>query len=419
MRDERYTTETVTRYFSNTGGGGIASTQNATHISLWQGRSDAVSTEPTAQGAYFRPTTYRGYFYRGTSRAYDHRAGSILSTAQSARRYWGRCSFASYSAGLMTSSIYGCTANGSPSVPGSLISRVESRILGQIRSNSWNLGQSLAEAPESVRFIVDLMKRLLAALKAARRLAWRAVATALGVRPLRDRNTPFPMHRASFRARSIRKRGGRLRRFKDAASGWLAYQYGWLPLLNDIYSAANAISNGLKDPSSFSAFVDESEPLPAPTPVSSIKDMGTRFTGKRGCKVKVVYRVDHPELFDLSRLGLMNPLALAWELLPLSFIVDWFFPIGNFLSALEQPIGLNFSHGFRTVYTKWSLTATFAFDHRFWGGTPASVQGYLFSFSRSQYIGFPIPVPHFRGFGQLGEDFSKTLSLIALAVQKY
>lgn len=53
--------------------------------------------------------------------------------------------------------------------------------------------------------------------------------------------------------------------------------------------------------------------------------------------------------------GLMDPLSVAWELVPFSFVLDWFLPIGSWLSArgLSQ-----------------AMTGTFVTTKRIW------VQGY-------------------------------------------
>jgi hypothetical protein len=34
-------------------------------------------------------------------------------------------------------------------------------------------------------------------------------------------------------------------------------------------------------------------------------------------------------------------LALAWELIPYSFVVDWLFPVGDYLSSLDALVGVS------------------------------------------------------------------------------
>lgn len=62
-----------------------------------------------------------------------------------------------------------------------------------------------------------------------------------------------------------------------------------------------------------------------------------------GATCKAFYNVDHPSTnWNLvsQALGLNRPLTTAWELVPFSFVFDWFVPIGNALKEVER-LGLN------------------------------------------------------------------------------
>jgi hypothetical protein len=47
----------------------------------------------------------------------------------------------------------------------------------------------------------------------------------------------------------------------------------------------------------------------------------------------------------LSELGFTNPLSLAWEVLPFSFVVDWSLPIGEYFNLLDADHGWSFRGG--------------------------------------------------------------------------
>lgn len=70
----------------------------------------------------------------------------------------------------------------------------------------------------------------------------------------------------------------------------------------------------------------------------------------RRYEISTTFRVVDPNLFDLSRVIPLNPFSLAWELAPLSFVVDWAFDVGGFLQSLEGAfgIGLAFQRGYET-----------------------------------------------------------------------
>lgn len=69
------------------------------------------------------------------------------------------------------------------------------------------------------------------------------------------------------------------------------------------------------------------------------------------------YRITDPLVFENWRAGLTVRPTLAWELTTLSFVVDYFLQIGNFLAALEASYlnnGITFEHGYET-HSAWKL----------------------------------------------------------------
>lgn len=47
------------------------------------------------------------------------------------------------------------------------------------------------------------------------------------------------------------------------------------------------------------------------------------------------------ELHELNAGGFVNLAEVAWELVPLSFVVDWFVPIGDWMASLSSLVGLS------------------------------------------------------------------------------
>jgi hypothetical protein len=74
----------------------------------------------------------------------------------------------------------------------------------------------------------------------------------------------------------------------------------------------------------------------------------------------VVYKIDNDYLQRVSNVGLTNPLVVAWELVPFSFVVDWFLPLGDWLNGLDATMGLTFSKGSSTFYYRVQQTVEFA-----------------------------------------------------------
>ena len=53
----------------------------------------------------------------------------------------------------------------------------------------------------------------------------------------------------------------------------------------------------------------------------------------------------------IANTGLLNPLSVAWELVPYSFVADWFLPVGSYLNNLDYDLGLRFLKGWITTKT--------------------------------------------------------------------
>ena len=117
---------------------------------------------------------------------------------------------------------------------------------------------------------------------------------------------------------------------KSIANNWLELQYGWLPLLSDVKGGAEFLSHHFTTPMVFRVAVSRERkamggcltgsPTSAYFPHNEAKSSG-----------RIVALLKEKDVITLS--GLTDPLSVAWELLPYSFVIDWFIPIGNYLQA--------------------------------------------------------------------------------------
>jgi hypothetical protein len=145
-----------------------------------------------------------------------------------------------------------------------------------------------------------------------------------------------------WEAYSDKVRGGTAS-INEAAAIWLSMQYGWLPLLQDAKAGAEALAHHLNTP------FRKTYRVTVRKEVDSIRTTYWRYivdnaryavatatrTHRRGLIAKIVER---PTIAKL--LGLTDPANVAWELLPYSFVADWFIPIGDFLRARGLESGL-------------------------------------------------------------------------------
>lgn len=141
------------------------------------------------------------------------------------------------------------------------------------------------------------------------------------------------------------------------ANAWLAYKYGWLPAYQTLYGVANYTRTNLLQrqiTSSYSKFTNRAG-LSHTNQGRYIETPSGYTTQKIRYGARLVLR--NPGLYDVQRLTSLNPAAIAWELVPFSFVFDWFYDIGGFLADSETVIsmGHNLQYGYKTYSHRTEL----------------------------------------------------------------
>ena len=212
----------------------------------------------------------------------------------------------------------------------------------KLKEQDVNYPQAFAERSQVARLVASSAKKVAGMYHYLRKGNFRAAADALGVDVRHGRKAKFDRKALKTNSRAL----------GDAV---LELNYGWKPLLQDVHGAANdcaQLDKSYPDRNHVTvrATVTQSEETGVYTgyspnnPASSW--VGTlRRSGSRSVRVRLDYRVDNPFLATLSSTGFLNPAYLAWELLPWSFVADWFIPIGNYLSSWDADLGYSFLGG--------------------------------------------------------------------------
>lgn len=136
----------------------------------------------------------------------------------------------------------------------------------------------------------------------------------------------------------------------SVAKDWLAIQYGWRPLISDVYGAAEELARTLagRPPAvrvtaragKASQFERIFPPIQAwCPPCKGVRNIQVTTRGF------IEYGVGSQLANIASNTGITNPLAVAWEVIPYSFVVDWFIPVGTYLNSLDYAFGLVFKRG--------------------------------------------------------------------------
>lgn len=190
-------------------------------------------------------------------------------------------------------------------------------------------------------------------------------------------------------------RGKAFGSLKYPAHLWLTYTYGIRPLLGTIFGAQKEIQGLLRnemDHLKVTASGTEDSPKVQLYTYSGGYTYPLSTAGKFKRSVTIGASL-YNQNFDITRFTSLNPASVAWELMPYSFVVDWFVDVGGYLRNLETSLlyGNRFSTGYVTDLQVLSCVIT---DSRksdsyltTYTGTARSV-----SIARSVLNSYPVPL---------------------------
>lgn len=135
----------------------------------------------------------------------------------------------------------------------------------------------------------------------------------------------------------------RVKKGKELANGWLELEFGWKPLVQDVYAAVELYRNGLASRGQMVVATGSKSGYYKPVGSSFENRYSNLIQNQLAPRIKSRSYgvVRDPNLFTLNELGLANPALLAWQLLPFSFVVDWFLPISQILGMMSNRIGIS------------------------------------------------------------------------------
>jgi len=219
-------------------------------------------------------------------------------------------------------------------------------LLSKIKGQQVNMAVATAEAHKTMSMVGNAAMNIYSCFQNLRRGDFVSAAGNLGVTARRRAKSRFTKAWAKNKSQAL-------------ASGWLELQYGWKPLLDDVHGAVTELNDiGPNQGLILHSAVNKSRVVPLRY-MRSDGDSSTKLTklvqiGKTDVRVR--YGVTYSRMLgarqDLPRLGITNPALVAWELVPYSFVVDWFLPVGQFLGNLDATLGVQFRNGYRTHFRK-------------------------------------------------------------------
>lgn len=189
--------------------------------------------------------------------------------------------------------------------------------LSRLKDQSINLGVAFAEAQQTADLIGSTASRLARAAQQIRQGKGKAALRTLRAKSYRN----IPNH-------------------------WLEAQYAWKPLLGDVHGAAQELAH--RELRHYRATVTGSvrvEDKGSEVWTSGLRRDQWQWIRTASGFVRLDYIPGNTFVSAMSRAGMTNPFEIAWEKVPFSFVVDWFLPVGDWLSSFDSTLGWEFKSG--------------------------------------------------------------------------
>lgn len=209
------------------------------------------------------------------------------------------------------------------------------RLSRSVNETKINVGIAFAERKQTASLIASTAHRIAAAAACLKRGNVKGLYESLGLN-----GTPGKKEIARVTRTPPSKR---------IAGHWLEYTFGWVPLLNDVFGAAETLaSHAVGD-----FYHTEAKASAKKALSDTFKSGGVTYDRIQEGKYKfgLRYRLDNYAQAALAQTGITNPLSVAWEILPYSFVIDWFIPVSGYLSTLNAFDGFIFTSGWESY--KW------------------------------------------------------------------
>lgn len=181
---------------------------------------------------------------------------------------------------------------------------------------------------------------------------------------------PKTQSRATINRRR-RKRGEKpLSKGDYLSNSWLETHFAWLPVIEDIHNIIEYIektfSHSERDSTwlsytGYSGWFDLRDAIYRPPAVAAflkVHDLNLTVSRRWRVSYTATFRMKDPVKDVLNSVGLLNPASVAWEIVPFSFVLDWFIPVGNWIDSFTAHAGLELLEVCRSEKRYERLTTT-------------------------------------------------------------
>lgn len=304
--------------------------QSGTHPYAYIQNDTPVSTRrPKPKEDFIPPTPYQRIIYTGTPTHQYCFINAIQVSAGNPNAFFELEYVGPYRAGITpvdNSLVY-------EAVPAFVNNGANNKALANLKNGKTSMGLAFAERRKTATHVNDTIRSIARAVSAVKRGDMRSATRALKAQ-----------HRGKDTTASV-----------EFSKRWLEIQYGWRPLIGDVSDAVQALNErDAADPQRYT--VSAIGKFNHTTDVTVHRAAGPIYRGfelsservqttRHFSKHRVDAFVDNAFLGELNNFGFLDAASIAWEVVPWSFVADWFLPVGKYLDLITATAGLNFRSG--------------------------------------------------------------------------
>lgn len=176
------------------------------------------------------------------------------------------------------------------------------------------------------------------------------------------------------------------KRISSFGDNYLEFHFGWEPLMKDIEATLDLYTNPLRLPYGLKVRAGASNDAKSgDTSYPGSFAVTDSYQWRCGVSLRAKVTLDNLNVFRLEQMGLLNPAVLLWEVVPFSFIVDWFVGVGDFLSTISDFAGLNLENKTVTTFSRYAC------QEYYWKAAgPEQIRAFI-GYGVRRSLGFAIP----------------------------
>lgn len=204
---------------------------------------------------------------------------------------------------------------------------------------------------------------------------------------------------------------------QELSKRWLEYIYGWAPTVAGIYETAEVLNEELKAGSVITGSCRVRKQFVCSTinELNRSSELSCKVTGK----AMYQFTIADPKLLRFSQLGFTNPLSIAWELTPWSFVFDWFVDVGGYINRMDFALGITDVYYQTSIRRTASAISTEFRNTDPWGRRIIKpVRGNYSSVYRERSAPLTNPSNTFKGFKAFTNETVRLTTSVALITQQ-